>query len=172
MKVDFEHEHYVKTEPDVCTIYANNFDLGAYLVDESNIFNQIDFSYTLSSVSMIVRSHLQKIPYKKNSAEWLNIYVSCLLTLLDSMTLSNFDLKRSHNITRNKETILDRMYTDLRYREPILYHLSPTMSGYIRVLVNELRHVISSQLSFELHSSISVEDTAKNLILSSLEKDE
>ena len=172
MKVDFEQETYCQSDEENGTIYLSNFDLGQYISDEANIFNNMEFSYTLSSVSMIVKSHLQKIPYKKNSCEWLNIYVSCMLTLLDSITLSNFNKDRVAHIHRSKDQIVDRLYTELRYSDPILFHLDESMSNYIRVLVNELRKVISSQLSFELHTSTSVEDTTKNLIIASMERDD
>lgn len=172
MKVDFEQENYCQSDEDNGTVYVSNFDLGQYISDEANIFNQMEFSYTLSSVSTIVRSHLEKIPYKKDSAEWLNIYVSCMLTLLDSITLSNFNKRRIAKITRGKDQIVDRLYTELRYNDPILYHLDLSMSNYIKVLVNELRKVIASQLSFELHISASAEDATKNIILASLNGEE
>lgn len=172
MKVDFEQENYCQTSEDVVISYASTFDLGQLLSDEANIFNQIDFSCTLSSVSAIVKSYLQKIPYKKDSPEWVNIYTSCMLTLLNSATLSNFNKERAHKVTREKERILDQLYTDLRYEQPILYHLDDSMSNYIQVLVRELRKVIASQLSFEIHAKASVEDSIKNIILASIEGDD
>lgn len=171
MKVDFEQENYCQSDEENGTLYVSNFDLGQYLSDEATIFNQMEFSYTLSSVSMIVKSHLQKIPYKKDSPEWLNIYVSCMLTLLNSITLSNFNKARVSKLRRNSEQIIDKLYVQLRYEDPILYHLDSSMSNYIKVLVNELRKVISSQLSFELHTSTSSEDTTKNLIIASLDEE-
>ena len=172
MKVDFEQENYCQTSEDVVISYASTIDLGQLLSDEANIFNQIDFSCTLSSVSAIVKSYLQKIPYKKDSPEWVNIYTSCMLTLLNSATLSNFNKERAHKVTREKERILDQLYTDLRYEQPILYHLDDSMSNYIQVLVRELRKVIASQLSFEIHAKASVEDSIKNIILASIEGDD
>lgn len=171
MKVDFEQENYCQSDEENGTLYVSNFDLGQYLSDEATIFNQMEFSYTLSSVSMIVKSHLQKIPYKKDSPEWLNIYVSCMLTLLNSITLSNFNKARASKLRRNSEQIIDKLYVQLRYEDPILYHLDSSMSNYIKVLVNELRKVISSQLSFELHTATSSEDTTKNLIIASLDEE-
>lgn len=171
MKVDFEQENYCQSSQENATLYINTLDLGQYISDEANIFRQLEFSCTLSSVSMIVKSHLLKIPYKKNSAEWLNIYTSCMLTLLNSITLSNYNKARVATIKRSKEQILDKLYTQLRYSEPILYHLDDSMSNYIKVLVNELRKVIASQLSFELHTCASVEDTTKNLIIASMESE-
>ena len=172
MKVDFEQENYCQSDEENGTIYVSSFDLSEYISDEANIFNKMEFSYTLSSISLIVKSHLQKIPYRKDSAEWLNIYVSCMLTLLSSCTLSNFNKQRVAKITRGKEQIVDRLYTELRYGDPILYHLDASMSNYIKILVNELRKVIASQLSFELHIPTSVENTTKNIILSSLNGDD
>lgn len=171
MKVDFEQEHYLQSTEETSVICASNFDLGSFLVDETDVLYKVEFSCVLNNISHIVKSYLQKIPYRRNSAEWTNIYVSCMLTILDSITLSNFDKKKISSITRNKEKILDRLYTDLRYREPLLFHLNDNMKDYIAVLVNELRHVISSQLSQDAHTRISAEDTAKNIIMSSIEEE-
>lgn len=169
-KVDFEQETYLHNEKDVEVIY-NDFDLGAALLDEVNLFSSMEFSMTLSSVIMIVKDHLKKIPYKRNSSEWYNIYTSCLLTLLNSITISNFDKQRLCEKKRNISQVTDRYYTELRYSKPLLYHLDDSYSNYIYVLVNELRHVIASQLSFECRTYNSSESSFKSLLYNSLQKE-
>ena len=170
-KVDFEQETYLQSEKDVELIY-NDFDLGAALVDEINLFNSMEFSLTLSNIVMIIKDHLKKIPYKRNSCEWYNIYTSCLLTLLNSITITKFDQNRIKQKKRNIEQVTERYYTELRYSKPILYHLEPKYSDYVYVLVNELRHVVASQLSFEVKSYNSSESTFKSLLYNSLQKED
>lgn len=169
-KVDFEMEFKIENK-NVNVIPIGTFDLGSHMVEASSIFDRIEFSYTLDSISMIVKSHLQKIPTKKNSSEWENIYLSCMLTLLDSITLPRTIQARYEGLKFNREQFLDNAYVELRNQQPILYHLPDSMSTYIKVLVNELRHVIASELSWKCDSYIPADATMKSLICTSLELD-
>ena len=169
-KVDFEMEFKIESK-NVNVIPIGTFDLGSHMIEAASIFDRIEFSYTLDSISMIVKSHLKKIPAKKNSAEWENIYLSCMLTLLDSITLSRTAITRYDAMKFNREQFLDSMYNELRNQQPILYHLPSSMSTYIKVLVNELRHVIASELSWKCDAYIPADATMKSLVCTSLELD-
>lgn len=163
-KVDFESEFNLVNK-DIQVISAGNFDLGSHLMESTSLFDQLHFSFVFSDIVGIVRAHLSKIPYKKNSSEWMNIYLSCMLTLLDSITLSKKDIERYELSKRDQVKLLEKIYTDLRYAKPILYHLDESMQNYITVLVNELRHVIASELSWKSDYYISPEDSMKNLLV-------
>lgn len=167
-KVDFELEFNI---PDKCInmIQLSGFDISETIAEETSLFDVMSYTSTLNDISLIVKSHLRKIPYKKHSAEWMNIYLSCMLTLLSSITLSNQQLKSFNSLKFPKYKILEKLYTQLRYEEPILFHLDSSMSTYIRVLVNELRHVIASELSWRSDYYISPQESMKSLISSVME---
>lgn len=167
-KVDFEMEFNVQ-DKNIDVIQIGGFDLGEHMVEQTSLFDTMSYSYTLSEISSIVRSHLRKIPHKKHSAEWMNIYLSCMLTLLSSITLSNYQIKEFKKLKLPKYESLEKLYTQLRYEDPILFHLDESMSTYIKVLVTELRHVIASELSWKSDFYISSEDSMKSLICNSLE---
>lgn len=167
-KVDFELEFNIENK-NVEIINFGSFDLGSHMVEEASLFDQLSFSFTIGDIASIVRAHLRKIPYKRKSSEWMNIYISCMLTLLDSMTLSNYQLKESRKLKIPKDVSLEKIYTELRYNEPILFHLDESMSNYIRVLVNELRHVIAAEISWKGDSYIPADAAMKSLICSSLD---
>ena len=93
----------------------------------------------IRDIPNICRDFLRKIPRSKNSGEWINIYISCLLTLLNSMTLPNNTQLEESNKYKQINKILDK----IREEEIILYHLDLDMSPYIRVLVNELRVILA-----------------------------
>lgn len=167
-KIDFESEFNIDSkEADV--IQLGGFDLGEHMVEQTSLFDTMSYSYTLGEISSIVGSHLKKIPHKQHSAEWMNIYLSCMLTLLSSMTLSNYQTKEFKKLKLPKYENLERLYTQLRYEEPILFHLDPSMSTYIKVLVTELRHVIAAELSWKGDFYISAEESMKNLICNAME---
>lgn len=128
------------------------------LIQSTTSIDNIDFNITLSDISSICRKFLDTIPYPRNSVIWINIYVSVLLTFLDSVTLNKWQvgilkhLRGSGNYSDDK---LWEMYDENRIVEPTLFHLPQTMSNYISVLSRQLRSVISDRLSEILHTKIS-----------------
>lgn len=170
-KVDFELEFMIESKHMDVT-YASDFDLATELVDNTSLFDSLSFSIALSSIDSIVRAHLMKIPRKKKDPEWVNIYISCMLTLLDSMTLSN-DVLQQYSIDELSNTkLFEKLHKELKNSEPILFHLDPSMKNYIRVLVRELRHVLASELSWKSESYMNSDDTIKNLLFSSFNKED
>lgn len=167
-KVDFEMEFNIENK-DAEVIQLGGFDLGEHMVEQTSLFDTMSYSYTLGEISSIVRAHLRKIPHKQHSAEWMNIYLSCMLTLLSSMTLSNYQLREFKKLKLPKYEALEKLYAQLRYEDPILFHLDSSMSTYIKVLVTELRHVIAAELSWKGDYYISAEGSMKNLICNAME---
>ena len=116
-----------------------------------------DFGMTMMDVGSTCRKFLRTIPYNSNSSEWMNIYISVMLTFLDSVTLSN---KSTEKLNRLEETGYIRDYhTDNyfeaeRYRKPILFHLPNHMSNYISVLSRQLRSILAKDLSDILHTKV------------------
>ena len=169
-KVDFEQEYYSKNTDDIAVLAENNFDFGEYFGEECKIFSQLDFGLSLGDVTRIIKSFLSKLPRKKKDPEWYNIYVSCLLTILNSVTASQEQLTEIEgNDTLSK---LDKLYTLLRTKDPILYHLEPSYSNCIKTLVVEIRHLITKELNLELHSYIPAEVSLKNMLISALDEED
>lgn len=167
-KVDFEMEFSIENK-NMDVIQVGSFDLGSHMIESASLFDRLEFSVSIDSIASIVRSHLKKIPKRKNSSEWTNIYLSCMLTLLDSITLTRAMLSKYDALKLKKEEYLDSVYEELRYQKPTLYHLPDSMSNYIRVLVNELRHVLASELSWKSDCYIPADASMKSLICTSLE---
>ena len=167
-KIDFDTEFALDNAESACCIYTN-VDLSDKLEDEVSIFDQVDLECCIDSIERIIRGYLSKIPYKKNSAEWLNIYTSCLLTLLDSISICKEHLSKLKKCKIDNKA-LSRIYRALNENEPILYHLDKSMSGYIRVLVNEIKQVLSNELTIESRSHISAETSMKTLICTIIEE--
>ena len=163
-KVEFERLNYSENPIDHPITVTDGFQLGSYICDEADIFNKIDFELSLGTIPQIIRSYLKRIPRCKTSAEWSNIYISCLLTIINRITL----------ITEEKISDLDpkklqKLYTRSAATDPVLYHLPESMLDYIKVLVIEIQHLIAEELSFETKSDINADTSMKNLILANLE---
>lgn len=162
-KADFDKLFGISTK-ELPTISIDSFNLGAYLVDTSSTYDHLAYSFNALELTRMIRLHLQKIPYKKNSPEWINIYISCMLTLLDSITFSKKYIIKYEECKRNKDELIDKIYTELRYNKPILYHLDKSMANYISVLVTEIRHSLAAELSWESQYYISPESVSKELL--------
>jgi hypothetical protein len=169
-KVDFEQEYYSHDIDDLVTLGDNNFDFGEYFGEECKIFSNLDFSLSLGDLTTVIRSFLRKIPRKRNDPEWHNIYLSCLLTILNSITASKEQL--SEVVEKDTLTRLNRLYALLRTKEPILYHLDVSYTNYIKTLVAEIRQLLTRELTIELHTYIPTEVSLKNLIITALKDDD
>lgn len=122
------------------------FRLEQYANSYTYIGDQLDFAYSIAGVERTVYNYLRKIPRKKNSAEWDNIYISCLLTLLKSISPTITDSMTEHGI--------DVQFRKCRDVEPVLYHLDKKMSNYIKVLVTEIRHCMALEISYDTDGRI------------------
>jgi hypothetical protein len=167
-KVDFEQDYYADSPKESPVLYAGTQELGAYLSDESDICDRIEFQYTIDNIQNVVKVFLSKVPKKKDSYEWNNIYVSCLLTLLDSITpLASVQIDSAHLSNEYLNQIVKELDND-----PILFHLDNSMSNYIKVLVRELRHFIAQQLTIEQHQYIDAESATKSMIITALQEED
>ena len=165
-KVDFEKDNHIDNDENNSVIFTDSYSLSTELIDDVDFFDKIEFNYTLESVSTLIKNYLNKIPVKKSSSEWLNIYTSCLLTFLESVTVIPKDKLSKQDITDKELHIL---YLQSKNTEPVLFHLDKSYSNYIKVLVNELKALIAKNLSIEQRSRISSETALKSVIIASME---
>lgn len=119
------------------------------LVDDSNPIDEIEFSVSLETIDRIIHNYLDKIPHKKHSAEWTNIYISCLLTILQYMTPDERQRKIIH---RGRQSDVLRMFDEMRHSPTIIYHVSDDYSNYISTLVREVCSVVATELSWKSHT--------------------
>jgi hypothetical protein len=141
-------------------------DLIGVISEDTDIFSRIEFVYSLGNIQDIVANHLRKIPMSVNDNEWGNIYVSCMLTLINEMTLSKKDRQRVLSIKNVDSEKIDMIYNKQRHADVILFHLDDSMKNYIKVLVNELRHCIAKDLSCQCSTSFTSDSVVKGIIYS------
>ena len=179
MKVAFEQENYCQTKTynkrtgqvgdDISTS-----DFQFYLTETVDKLNTLDFNLYLHDVAKTTREFISKIPQKKGSAEWRNIYLSVLLSFLNSITLNNKNkelIREMGSIIIEKPQILNKMYKEERSTGIILFHLDESYRDYVTVLVNRVKHLIASDLSSEALTYVPSDMSAKSLLLSSMENE-
>lgn len=158
-KLEFEENYYSKTSlniEDINDDFIPGYTFANFLSDSVLDLDKIEFQYCLDDISKTVKNYLNYIPYKKNSTEWYNIYVSCLLTFLDSICLPQKELDRLSKLKYKK---FDPKNYEICYNNQpenvILFHLDNTMRDYICILVRNIKRLIIRDLSENLHTDIS-----------------
>lgn len=161
-KIEFEQEFYSQTFSPVLTdgddvIYDTKYSFADKLAEVSDEISAVEFDICLGEICKTTRNFLKRIPYKQGTITWMNIYLSCLLTMLSTLTLSNRSIEHINNLKfdiNNRPRALEKLYSDNPQSFVILYHLDKSMQDYIWILVQEIKHIMSKDLSLSLHTYI------------------
>ena len=133
----------------------NNTPILDIIMDSVDAFNVSNFNLYLEDIPNTIKAFLSGIPY--TGVEWVNIYTSCVLSFLNSVTLTKNDFENIESLQRNgyvKAETLEKLYKATRDDSVVLFHLPSSMYDYIKVLTNEIRHLICEDLSQVLHSYV------------------
>ena len=162
---------------DFCTGSADieiaNFnvdDFSDYLVDAASQYDYNAYVFNTKDIINAAYKTVAKIPHRKNSAEWDNIYISCLLTL-EQRIMKAVRLCEKKSLQHDPRTT-DMLIRSFKVEKPLLYHLPEHFATYINVLVNECVHAIAAELSYVTASKISVGACLRNMVIAAAEAEE
>lgn len=171
-KVSFEGENfaqnYMRNEEDLIDFSFHNS-----LINTLNSLQTSNFKSCLDDIASTIKDFVYRLPYDTN-LYIQNVYISCILSLLNSITLSKKNLNRLNQLRKDgklTQNHVNKLYKKERDDCVILYHLKDDMKDYIKVLVNEIRHLISEDLSNILNENINYESNIKSILISSLNND-
>ena len=178
VKVTFEHEEYAQYSNEQ---YLQNYLINSYynlsskIVETADKFNHIDFFASIEDIADEIKDVLKDIPYKNDKSMWNNIYLSCLLTINNSVTLSNWTKKRLETIVHCDEKyydILNKEYDKNNEDCVILYHLDKDMKDYIKLLCTLIKKRVSNELSSISNSYISTDVLLSGMIVEEVENED
>ena len=164
-KVSYQQENYVQTDISIDDpAVVSDFSFSSALSDYANSIMKIEFRSCIDDVSNSIRSYLKHIPY--TSAEWNNIYVSCLLSVLNSITLSSVEKKHIQSLKKENlnDSALNYYYDKQKEDFVILFHLGIEMHDYIYVLVKNILNILGKELSEALNTDVDYSDINPILI--------
>lgn len=171
-KVSFEGEsfaqNYIRNDEDFIDFSFHNS-----LITTLNALQISNFKSCLDDITSTIRDFVYRLPYDTD-LYIQNVYISCILSLLNSVTLSKKNINRLNQLRKSgklTQNHINKLYKKERDNCVILYHLKDDMKDYIKVLVNEIRHLISEDLSSILNESINFESNIKSILISSLNND-
>lgn len=148
LKVDYQQEFFSQTLSHE-SLPESQYNFNYLLSKEFNNLAFVEFEMTLHNIAATCKHFLKTLPYRENTVEWHNIYVSVMLTFLSHITLRNDHLKRLKHL-EDTERLRDYHY-NIFYRECkediILYHLPASMKNYIDVLARQLNNLVAKDLA-------------------------
>ena len=129
----------------------------------------------VSTLPKIVKKVVRHTPYRDDKVMAKNLEMSCMLTLLSQLTLSNknkekLDKKESKNNT--VETSIVYRYLNEERNDVVCWKISEDLSDYIRLLVNKIRKQLSVDI-YDIKSSYEMsDDVLDSVIYSAYAKDD
>lgn len=146
-KITFEQKEYSQTisKEDCNNTIEYNYSLYDKVNEGLDYLYKAEFDLCLEDCCKSIRKYLSRIPYK--GSLWYNIYLSCILTFLNSVTLSNKDIDRLMNLKSTLNIDFTSLYKKETQDPVILYHLDKSMKDYILVLFRQIKHELAMELS-------------------------
>lgn len=173
MRYDYNKTYKYETEKpfgeELISIDMDSFR--CFIDNKTDHIGKQEFSLYIEDICSSIRKIATNTPYKNDASMTSSIYISCLLSFLNSITLSNNDLKRLRGFKRPSsltDKLLEEVYMKERYDATILYHLPDYMHNYITFLTTKVRHQITRELSQSLQTYYPVCITMKNLLMSDI----
>lgn len=171
-KIVFEAEHYsqIMSQDEINIDEQPEYTFQSILQDSIDELELVEFDSCLRDACKTIKNFLRKTPYKDNKLLSHNIYISCLLSFLNSITLSHEDMERIKSIKTASvaDTYIDNCFEKENKNFTVLYHLPQDMNNYIHVLTKEAKHAVAKDLSIDCHTEITSNTGLQSLTLHEL----
>lgn len=133
----------------------------------------VDTEMVLQTFPKIARNVIKETPYKSDSLLCKHLYISCLLTFLDGITLSNSTLDRI-SVKQQMKDVSDN-YIVKQYQKSnddalILWNLSEDYSDIVKMLVNKVKSKMSEEINDVVASYTIPDDVVDSIISSAFEE--
>ena len=125
------------------------------------------FKDMLSRIPQNIKSLLSESPYRNDKYMIKRLYISCILSLISSVTLPFKERKKiDAKINVNSELKLFNKAYNINSSETILWHLDSKFTDYVTLLVRIIRKKSSDELEENVHSGDLSEDLIESVISS------
>ncbi len=143
-----------------------------YLETNSGML-EVNLKLYLDKLPKLIYNILDDTPYRNDKYMMHRLYISSLISLLKSFTLSNEDKNKIITDSLNKPKIIDEytlnpMYYKANLESPTAFHLNKNMEDYIFVLVNRIRNKISLDIKDLIKEYTTDDDIIENILMSPL----
>lgn len=174
LKVDYQNSEFREVISGYITQDKSTDDIKKMLEDKAsnNYCDQleVEVTYYLNRITRTIKTYLKDIPFSADKLLMKNIYMSCILTFLNSITWSNankakvdFRVNKNLSVTDTVNKIYEQESEDV-----ILYHLDQSMRTYIKVLVNRIKALVAKDLRALIGYNEPTPEVMKSIIASPL----
>lgn len=179
IRINYQQEFYdqsITQLSDDDIRYYEQFSLAAKLSEQTSYESTKAFNDCFEDIVLTIRKFLEKnLPYKKDTKVWKNIYLSCLLSFINSITISTAERNRINALATDfkKVKAIEKLYESQSRDENqiVLYHIDPKLKDFVVVLMRRLKSAIAKDLSIAMHTNIPSEENLKNILFSEINKE-
>lgn len=171
LKIDYQNETFeqvTKEGDERVQTYQH-----IYRENIGNDFNRediaIDTQQVLGTFPKVAHDVINNTPYKRDKLLCKHLYMSCLLTFLSGITLSNQTIERINNKQQYKEisdNYIVKQYQKNLEESLILWKLDEEYGDIVKMLVNKIRTKMSEEIN-DVVASYTVPDDVVDAIISS-----
>ena len=126
-----------------------------------------DMEMTLCSIADVINDVLDETQFANNELMRHRLYISCMLTLLNSITLprdSSLLKSRGRNKNTNDALFIEALSKE-REKPAIVWNLNENLANQVKVIVNKVRKDLSESIN-EVSKDHTLPDDVVDLILS------
>lgn len=151
-KVKYQKTYYSEViTPDItdATINLNLASYSKQLYDTVSDYNIVEIEQSIRQIPLTIKAFLDKKLSILSEQEYQNIYISILLSIIDSITLNKRFSEKiycKNNSSNYRQTYIKNMFES--QQKIILYHLSEDMESYISILIKQLKFVLTQDISY------------------------
>lgn len=177
-KVVFEQETYSQKFSNESLEYEisnSEYLFSTQIRNTVSEFTAVDIKLYIKDLGKTIKYLLAKSPYKSDRILFKNIYISCLLSMTNSITLSKKDIDNINELyssSEAKQNYINKVYKNNRDNCVVMYHLDDTMKDYITILVREIYSVVKEDIKSLMNSHIPInDDVLSDIVFLELEDD-
>ena len=129
-------------------------------------FRYVESKEAIESIPELIKKHFKNVSFEKDE----NVYISCLLTLINHFMDKSEKVFRLGKVKQRK--IIPNYYRDITINRNtvVLYHLDESYIDYIVVMCRILKSKISKELLYVLSSELPAEYTIRAMAYNGIEE--
>lgn len=135
----------------------------------------VEISAYINTLNKTIRKVIDDTPYCKDEQMCKRLYMSCLMTLIRGVTLSNKNLRRYSMISRFRvvsQSYVDSLYNEEQLRAPICWRLPIEFIPFIKVLATRVKEIMIKDIGELVKDFDYPEDILKAAITANVDFEE
>lgn len=168
-KCVFESMNYSQKIVKENSSFGGHTDIYDKLKDTLIYNTETDIKIYLKTLSKEIKDIVYSSFKHKNDKVLLkNVYVSCLLSVINSLTFTDIDLdniKNTYSLPESKYKYIDKLYKKNRDNCVVLYNLPEKYHDYIQIIVRKIFTKLKEDINYLTKNDVEISnDTLSELV--------